>query len=58
MNGGHVLQRSTSASLPVAVKGEGIYLIDSDGNRYVDACGGAAVSCLGHGHPKVAEAIA
>jgi len=58
MNGGHVLQRSTSASLPIATRGEGIYLIDADGNRYVDACGGAAVSCLGHGHPRVAAAIA
>jgi hypothetical protein len=58
MNGGHVLQRSTSADLPIATRGEGIYLIDADGNRYVDACGGAAVSCLGHGHPKVVESIA
>ena len=33
-------------------------LIDADGRRYVDACGGAAVSCLGHGHPKVVAAIA
>ncbi len=40
------------------MRGEGIYLIDADGRRYVDACGGAAVSCLGHGHPKVAAAIA
>jgi hypothetical protein len=58
MNGGHVLQRSTSVDLPIATRGEGIYLIDADGNRYVDACGGAAVSCLGHGHPKVVESIA
>ena len=43
---------------PVAVRGEGIFLIDSDGRRYLDACGGAAVSCLGHGHPAVAAAIA
>ena len=40
------------------MRGEGIYLIDADGRRYVDACGGAAVSCLGHVHPKVAAAIA
>src|SRR6185503_19558515 len=58
MNGGHVLQRSTSASLPIATRGEGIYLFDAEGRRYVDACGGAAVSCLGHGHPRVAAAIA
>ena len=47
-----------SALPPVAVRGEGIFLFDSDGRRYVDACGGAAVSCLGHGHPAVIEAIA
>ena len=46
-----------SALPPVAVRGEGIFLFDSDGRRYVDACGGAAVSCLGHGHPAVIEAI-
>src|SRR6185369_8803171 len=54
----HVLHRSTTARPPVAVGGEGIYLIDSDGRRYVDACGGAAVSCLGHGNRVVIDAIA
>jgi len=43
---------------PVAARGEGIFLIDADGRRYLDACGGAAVSCLGHGHPGIAAAIA
>src|ERR1043165_9051168 len=58
MNAGHVFHRSAHERLPIAVRGEGIFLIDSDGRRYIDACGGAAVSCLGHGHPAVAEAIA
>jgi adenosylmethionine-8-amino-7-oxononanoate aminotransferase len=58
MGAGHVLHRSTGERPPVAVRGEGIYLIDVDGRRYVDACGGAAVSCLGHGDPRVAAAIA
>ena len=53
----HVFHRSTAARPPVAVRGEGITLFDSDGRRYVDACGGAAVSCLGHGHPEVLAAI-
>jgi adenosylmethionine-8-amino-7-oxononanoate aminotransferase len=53
----HVLYRSASRP-PVAVRGEGIYLFDDDGRRYLDACGGAAVSCLGHGHPEVVAAIA
>ena len=53
----HVFHRSTAARPPVAVRGEGITLFDADGRRYVDACGGAAVSCLGHGHPEVLAAI-
>ncbi|SFA68880.1 hypothetical protein SAMN05421688_0053 [Poseidonocella pacifica] len=52
-----VFHRDLHSSLPVAVAGEGNYLIDGAGRRYLDACGGAAVSCLGHDHPKVREAI-
>ncbi len=37
--------------------GDGIELIDSTGKRYIDACGGAAVSCLGHSNTRVIEAI-
>jgi hypothetical protein len=58
MGAGHVLHRSTQARPPVAVTGEGIFLIDDSGRRYVDACGGAAVSCLGHRHPAVIAAMA
>jgi adenosylmethionine-8-amino-7-oxononanoate aminotransferase len=58
MTGGHVFHRATSATPPVAVRGEGIYLIDADGHRYIDACGGAAVSCVGHGHAAIIAAIA
>jgi adenosylmethionine-8-amino-7-oxononanoate aminotransferase len=43
--------------LPTAVGGQGVYLFDSEGRRYLDASGGAAVSCLGHGHPRIVEAI-
>ncbi len=39
------------------MKGDGAYLIDDSGKRYLDACGGAAVSCLGHSHPDVVAAI-
>jgi adenosylmethionine-8-amino-7-oxononanoate aminotransferase len=53
----HVFQRHTRADLPVAVGGEGMYLYDKDGKRYLDASGGAAVSCLGHGHQRVIAAI-
>lgn len=52
-----ILGRRLDASLPVAVGGRGCRLIDSDGREYLDASGGAAVSCLGHGHPDVTEAI-
>jgi len=45
-------------TLPVAVAGDGIEIIDSAGRRYIDASGGAAVSCLGHSHARVIDAIA
>jgi hypothetical protein len=54
---GHVFQRQPHAVLPLAVRGEGNCIFDSGGKRYLDACGGAAVSCLGHSHPKVTAAI-
>ncbi|MCB2072001.1 MAG: aminotransferase class III-fold pyridoxal phosphate-dependent enzyme, partial [Ottowia sp.] len=57
MTGTHVFHRSLRQTPPVAVGGEGVYLIDSAGRRYIDASGGAAVSCLGHGHPDVIAAM-
>lgn len=53
----HVFHRDTRVDLPVAVAGEGVYLIDNDGKRYLDASGGAAVSCLGHNDAEVRAAI-
>jgi adenosylmethionine-8-amino-7-oxononanoate aminotransferase len=53
----HVFHRYPKMTLPTAAAGEGIELIDNKGKRYLDACGGAAVSCLGHGHPRVLAAI-
>ena len=44
-------------AMPAAVAGRGLELVDRDGRVYLDACGGAAVSCLGHGHPAVAAAL-
>ena len=52
-----ILHRSLRATPPVAVGGEGVWLIDAQGKRYLDASGGAAVSCLGHGHPDVIAAM-
>ena len=44
-------------NLPIASSGDGPYVIDTEGKRYLDACGGAAVSCLGYSHPRVTQAI-
>jgi len=52
-----VFHRSPGASLPTAIGGQGVWLEASNGRRYLDASGGAAVSALGHGHPRVVEAI-
>ncbi len=52
-----VFQRNSKASMPIAVKGDGAYIIDKNGKRYLDGSGGAAVSSLGHSHPKVIKAI-
>ncbi|MBN3832328.1 aspartate aminotransferase family protein [Burkholderia sp. Ac-20344] len=52
-----VFHRAPRAALPVAVAGDGIEIIDSTGKRYIDACGGAAVSCLGHSNQRVIDAI-
>ena len=53
----HIFPRHSRMSLPVAVGGEGCYLIDSTGKRYLDGSGGAAVSCLGHGDQEVTAAV-
>src|SRR5919202_3450360 len=53
-----VLHRSLRETPPKAIGGEGVYLFAEDGRRIVDASGGAAVSCLGHQHPRVIAAIA
>ena len=53
----HVFHRHTQHAYPVAVRGQGLYVIDRDGKRYLDASGGAAVSCLGHNHPAVIQAL-
>ena len=53
----HILHRAANADLPVAVAGSGVEIVDAEGRRYLDASGGAAVSCLGHGHPEVIAAL-
>ncbi|MDG3579306.1 aspartate aminotransferase family protein [Rhizobium sp. YJ-22] len=53
----HLLHRAIHSRLPVAVGGKGIELFDAEGKAYIDASGGAAVSCLGHSHPAVIAAL-
>ena len=55
--GTHVFPRMIRDQLPRAVKGDGVYIIDADGKRYLDGSGGAAVSCLGHSDNDVIRAI-
>ncbi|PSS62160.1 aspartate aminotransferase family protein [Ensifer sp. NM-2] len=52
-----ILHRAIHSRMPVAVGGKGIELFDAEGKAYIDASGGAAVSCLGHGHPAVIAAL-
>ncbi|MEM8823142.1 MAG: aspartate aminotransferase family protein [Pseudomonadota bacterium] len=54
----HVFHRDLRAPPPEIVHGEGAWLVDARGRRYLDACGGAAVSCLGHSDARVTAAVA
>jgi adenosylmethionine-8-amino-7-oxononanoate aminotransferase len=49
----HVFHRQLNTTYPRAVAAQGVTITDADGRTYIDASGGAAVSCLGHGHPDV-----
>lgn len=54
----HVMHRLLKTPYPRAVGGDGPYLIDSTGKRYIDSASGAGVSCLGHSAASVSDAIA
>ena len=53
-----VFYRKLAHDYPKIVRGEGCWLIDERGKRYLDAVGGAYVANLGHSNPEIAEAIA
>jgi len=53
----HIFGRTARANMPVAVQGDGCYIIDANGKRYFDGSGGAAVSCLGHSNEAVRAAV-
>lgn len=52
-----ILHRSIGPELPRAVAGEGVWITDAGGRRYIDGSGGAAVTSLGHGNAEVLEAM-
>ena len=52
-----VLRRSFSKPYPAAVRGEGVYVWDEDGQRYLDFSGSAAVNFIGHGVREIADAM-
>jgi len=52
-----VMHRTTGANLTTVASGEGVYVVDNKGDNDLDACGGAAVSCLGHSNQRVKQAI-
>ena len=53
----HIFPRHTRKTPPVATRGDGCYLFDKNGKKYLDASGGAAVSCLGHGDADIIAAV-
>jgi len=53
-----VFQRSLRKSFPAAVRGEGVFVWDADGNKYLDLAGSAAVNFIGHGVPEISAAMA
>ena len=53
----NIFPRHTKIDLPIAASAQGSYIFDQNGKAYLDASGGAAVSCLGHAHPTVTKAL-
>ena len=53
----HVFHRHLHQVPPKAVSASGVFIRDAAGTEYIDGSGGAAVSCLGHGHPDVIAAM-
>ena len=52
-----LLHRDTHFIPKKAIRGKGCYIFLEDGQKFLDSTGGAAVSCLGHGHDKVIKAV-
>lgn len=54
----HIFYRAPKSRYPVIARGEGIYLWDADGRRYLDGSSGALVANLGHGRREIADSMA
>ncbi|MBM4277739.1 MAG: aminotransferase class III-fold pyridoxal phosphate-dependent enzyme [Deltaproteobacteria bacterium] len=52
---GHVFYRKLSRTYPLVTQGEGIYLYDEKGRRYIDGSGGALVVNVGHGQKEIVQ---
>jgi len=52
-----VFYRGVTATYPMATHSDGMYIFDENGRKYLDMSGGAAVSCVGHQHPRVVAAL-
>jgi len=53
-----VFRRSFKKGFPSAVRGEGVYIWDTEGHKYLDLAGSAAVNLIGHGVPEISAAMA
>lgn len=53
----HIFHRSPKTPPVIAARGQGSHIYTADGAKFFDGSGGAAVSCLGHAHPEVIEAV-
>ena len=53
-----VFLRSFRKEFPIAVRGEGVYVWEANGRRYLDLAGSAAVNFIGHGVPEISAAMA
>lgn len=51
----HVFYRNQNWKYPKITKGEGIYLYDDSGNKYIDGCSGSVVANIGHGNKEIAN---
>jgi adenosylmethionine-8-amino-7-oxononanoate aminotransferase len=57
LNDDHIFYRNPTKFYPTVERGEGVYVYDRSGRRYLDGSGGAVVVSIGHGVPEVREAI-